>query len=106
MALVFGSALASHLARLGWSQRTFARRVGASQSLVARVINGSRKPPLDTVAYWIASLDLPEDAAAELARLAVMAHGGETLLILTQRPRAADRGPTYAPNRSPGSRQR
>ena len=99
MATAFGTILARHLEQRGWSQRRFAQRVGASQSLIARVIHGSRRPPLDGVGEWIAILALSDDAAAELARLAIAAHGGGGLLgHLTGRPpRAADRGPGYAP---------
>ncbi len=102
--MAFGTVLARHLARLKWSQRSYAKRVGASQSLVARVISGSRRPPLDAAAHWIRTLELPDDAAAELAHLAVQAHGGEQLLELawTRRMRAADHGQGYVPNRLPG----
>lgn len=95
----FGSCLAEHLLRGGWSQRRFAAAIGESQPFVARIIGGTRRPPLERVGRWIAVLALDPADAHECALLALAAHDALALadyLLPSAKPaRAAEPPVSY-----------
>lgn len=52
MHIPFPALLAQHIARLGWSHRAFARKLGRSNGFVSQIIRGERLPPLDLIESW------------------------------------------------------
>lgn len=72
--LDFGTAFQNHLDRIGISQRAFARKVGASYSLVQKVVAGERLPPLERLDVWLRALALQDTEIEELRWRANLAH--------------------------------
>lgn len=74
MASDFGQFLDLSMRNAGWSQLTFAQRVGVNQGFLSRVIAGSRNPPLDALPIWVDALGLAPDEADEFIRRAYLSH--------------------------------
>lgn len=71
---VFGESLAGILEARGFTQVSFARFVGTSQSVISGVILGKRSPNLDAVGTWADALDLLGQARHIFFDLACVAH--------------------------------
>jgi transcriptional regulator with XRE-family HTH domain len=67
----FGEYLAEGLAKAGYTQSSFAQKVGQKQPAISAIVLGKRAPPLKHVSRWAEVLGkvLDKSTFMELARL-------------------------------------
>lgn len=75
----FASLLARHLARLGWSQRDLAQRLGLRQPAVAQWSNGRRPVPEERVEALADILGLTGSTRGEFVLAALLTGAPATL---------------------------
>lgn len=74
VAPTFGQSLAGLMEAKGYSQVSFARQVGTSQSVISAVIRGVRCPQLADMHTWADALELVGEARQLFLDLACVAH--------------------------------
>lgn len=121
----FGEVLYQHIERTGSSLRSFAPRLGVSQSMLSQIRTGSRPPPLKRLEKWADTFDLSgkeREYFLDLAALACCpdrvlrmfepghpAHDVIRLAIendLLRKQYAAETGEPYEPKKAPRKARR